>query len=1005
MAKVFVSYSRKDIEFAKRLTTELQKSDLDFWIDWEGIPPTVDWWREIEKGIEEADAFLFLISPDSSVSKVCGQEIDTAVKNAKRIIPLVVRDVKSDDVSKQLSHLNWIFFRETDDFDAAFKKLSTAIHTDYEWVQQHRWLQVRALDWERDHKDKSSLLRGKDLQDVEFQLATNSSKEPHPTDLQREYVFSSRKAADQQRNITVGIAITGIIILAALAVWGWGQAGLATLNANESERNASTAQAAKVTAEANLVVANTAQANAENQKATAVASENEAKKQAEIALARQWAADANAILASPNGNAETAALLSLRAFQVRDEYVPSADAALVASLNRLFIVKVFDQHNSKVSAVAFSPKGNQVGIGYVDGTAGLYDVYTGDELQYFEGFDGPGYYFDLSGSPEYEGVHTISFSVSGNYMLVAGRNGHIVVWNLGTGKTESDFTFQDDLILWSAKFSPDEKYILIGTGYPHRFAGNIFLLEMATGELKYTLPQFQTRFISDVEFSTDGRMILSTSFDGTAILLDMDWDTLTVTPRQPFTSAFPFRDGAISPDGKFVLLGGDNGMAELYSIDGNLQKQFAGHTNTIYSVNFSPLEGYILTGSLDGTARLWDIQSGKTIRAFVNHKDSVVSTDFSFDGKYMITGSFDNTARIWLADPTHDVQTIYGHTDRVNTVSYSPDGLSILSASRDNSVRLWNAKTLEFEDRIQLSDSLLDPKAVFSSDGKWIAAASEAYQKPNPNIVFWEQIGSTYPNPITTPTDHISSLAFSPSPNGGGSEYLVTSYEDGQLDLWQNVGGNWNVTETIIYPYSGPSFSTVMFTSDSKYLASMNGYILIINMQDPNEVPSGCVTDLFSGTTYDTRAIAFSPDSKYLAVQVDNDVVILDWKTDQGQGCTLVDRLKGHLAPVTGLTFSPNGNYLLSTSQDGIAILWDAKTWQQVRVLAGHEGEITSAAFSPDNNSIVTGGKDKTIRVWDTNYKDTVELVCSFLKQIDRDFTDEERAKYGITDNNATCGK
>ena len=42
VAKVFISYSRKDIDFAKRLTAELQKCDLDFWIDWEGIPPTVD---------------------------------------------------------------------------------------------------------------------------------------------------------------------------------------------------------------------------------------------------------------------------------------------------------------------------------------------------------------------------------------------------------------------------------------------------------------------------------------------------------------------------------------------------------------------------------------------------------------------------------------------------------------------------------------------------------------------------------------------------------------------------------------------------------------------------------------------------------------------------------------------------------------------------------------------------------------------------------------------------
>src|ERR1700752_1902656 len=91
-AKVFVSYSRKDIEFAKHLTAELQKSELDFWIDWEGIPPTVDWWKEIEKGIEEADVFLFLISSDSSASKVCGKEIDCAVKNDKRVIPQVVSD-------------------------------------------------------------------------------------------------------------------------------------------------------------------------------------------------------------------------------------------------------------------------------------------------------------------------------------------------------------------------------------------------------------------------------------------------------------------------------------------------------------------------------------------------------------------------------------------------------------------------------------------------------------------------------------------------------------------------------------------------------------------------------------------------------------------------------------------------------------------------------------------------------------------------------------------------
>jgi hypothetical protein len=106
MAKVFISYSRKDMEFAKRLTSELQKDDIGFWIDWEGIPPTVDWWREIEKGIEEADVFIFLISPDSAVSKICRQEIEHAVKNGKRIIPIVVREIEWENTPPQLP-ANW----------------------------------------------------------------------------------------------------------------------------------------------------------------------------------------------------------------------------------------------------------------------------------------------------------------------------------------------------------------------------------------------------------------------------------------------------------------------------------------------------------------------------------------------------------------------------------------------------------------------------------------------------------------------------------------------------------------------------------------------------------------------------------------------------------------------------------------------------------------------------------------------------------------------------------
>jgi hypothetical protein len=239
MAKVFISYSRKDIDFAKRLTAELQNRGLDFWIDWEGIPPTVDWWREIEKGIEESEALLFLISPDSANSKVCGQEIDHAVKNGKRLIPLVIRETKENEIHPILTPLNWIFLRETDDFEASITKLLTRIHTDYEWRGAHRRLQVKALEWERNNKENSFLLRGKDLEDAEQKIAINAPKQPYPTDLQREYIFESRTSLDKSRRRTRSISSIALIVLITLTIFAFYQ-----LNISRAQSLGSQAQVA-----------------------------------------------------------------------------------------------------------------------------------------------------------------------------------------------------------------------------------------------------------------------------------------------------------------------------------------------------------------------------------------------------------------------------------------------------------------------------------------------------------------------------------------------------------------------------------------------------------------------------------------------------------------------------------------------------------------------------------------------------------------------------------------
>jgi len=219
MAGIFVSYSRKNKDFCKQLTDELQKRDREFWVDWDGIEPTVDWRKSIERGIEEADVFLAIVSPDWITSPICLEELDIAVKNGKRLIPVVPCEIVWASVPAALAQLNFIFFTENFDYNAQLNKLLTALDTDYEWRKTHRRLQVKALEWDRAEKESGFLLRGRDLDEAEMQISVNANKDPNPTDLQREYVLMSRQASTRQRRINTSISTFIIVMLAGISAY------------------------------------------------------------------------------------------------------------------------------------------------------------------------------------------------------------------------------------------------------------------------------------------------------------------------------------------------------------------------------------------------------------------------------------------------------------------------------------------------------------------------------------------------------------------------------------------------------------------------------------------------------------------------------------------------------------------------------------------------------------------------------------------------------------------
>lgn len=123
--EIFISYSRKDADFVKRLFTRLKGAGIDCWIDFEDIQPAAKWQQEILIACQACHNFIFCLSPNSLRSQYCEWELNHALMHDKRIIPIVVEPCNDDLVFPAIRELNWIFFHKN--LEEGFKLLLKAI--------------------------------------------------------------------------------------------------------------------------------------------------------------------------------------------------------------------------------------------------------------------------------------------------------------------------------------------------------------------------------------------------------------------------------------------------------------------------------------------------------------------------------------------------------------------------------------------------------------------------------------------------------------------------------------------------------------------------------------------------------------------------------------------------------------------------------------------------------------------------------------------------------------
>ena len=375
--------------------------------------------------------------------------------------------------------------------------------------------------------------------------------------------------------------------------------------------------------------------------------------------------------------------------------------------------------------------------------------------------------------------------------------------------------------------------------------------------------------------------------------------------------------------------------------------QFVGHNGTINGVSFSPNGDAIATTSIDGTAKLWDLQ-GNCLVTFTGHHDSVTSVSFSPNGDVIATASSDTTAKLW------DLQgkclvTFTGHHNSVTSVSFSPTVEALTTASSDKTAKFWDLQGKYLVTFAGHHNSVTS--VSFSPTIEALASASS-----DKTAKFWDLQGNCLVA-FTGHHDSVTRVSF--SPNG---DAIATASYDNTAKLW-DLHGNCLVTFTGHHD----SVTSVSFSSTGEMIAtaSIDGTAKLWDLQ------GNCLV-IFTGHHDSVTSVSFIPTGEAIATASDDKSAKL-WDL---QGNCLVT-FTGHHDWVNSVCFSPNGDTIATASYDGTAKLWDL----QGNLLADYSGykgnllkgeadfvelksPIYCVCFSRDGKFLITGSQDGKVRFW-----------------------------------------
>ncbi|MGI5292854.1 eIF2A-related protein [Nonomuraea polychroma] len=367
------------------------------------------------------------------------------------------------------------------------------------------------------------------------------------------------------------------------------------------------------------------------------------------------------------------------------------------------------EHENSVTVVAFHPEGGRLATtsaythGRPDSVSRVWDLNTGEVIDRLS--------FGASVST------ATAYHLDSNSVATESTDRTARVWDLSTG--EELHRLVHDSPVYAVAFDPEGRRVATGA-----YDGTICVWDL-TARLE-TFVSVEDRWVDDVAFHPGGTMLTAATYTSVSV-----WDVITAAQVRRVASD-DVHSVAFDPTGTRLAIG--TRAASVWEVETGQETHRFPHESIVLGVAFHPGGEWLASCSSDGTARVWDLTTGREIACLV-HGDKpwtpddddddgpgivVASLDFDCGGERLATAA-DRLARVWLVPDGGEIRR-FEHPRMVKSVSFHPGGTLLATACQDGIVRVWDLETGTEAYRLVTDSELV--AVTFDAQGARLAAGA-----------------------------------------------------------------------------------------------------------------------------------------------------------------------------------------------------------------------------------------------------------------------------------------